>query len=187
MSKGRKLNAEEKILWGKVSETVTSQTSLSNKNFEEKEIKNKKPKLIQKNKIHIKDNITLAHKIKNPLSSMDQNLLKKLKRGKLAPESKLDLHGLTADQSYKALSSFIKNNYKLNKRLVLVITGKGERNYHSEDIFANKGVLRKMVPQWLKSTDLSIFILDVVQSHIKDGGSGALYVYLKKNKNVRHT
>ena len=50
--------------------------------------------------------------------------------------------------------------------------------------FSNKGVLRKTVPQWLKSPALNGFILDFVQSHIKDGGSGALYVYLKKNKKL---
>ena len=66
--------------------------------------------------------------------------------------------------------------------MILIITGKGERNYNSEDSFTNKGVLRKIVPQWLKSPAMNGFILDFVQSHVKDGGSGALYVYLKKNK-----
>ena len=160
MSKGRKLSSDEKALWNKISKTISDPKTIPTNINEEKEI------------------------VKNENSSraLDQNILRRLKRGKLSPEAKLDLHGLTTEQAYKALYSFINNNYKLKKRLVLIITGKGERNYNSEDSFSNKGVLRKTVPQWLKSPAISGFILDFVQSHIKDGGSGALYVYLKKNK-----
>lgn len=187
MSKGRKLSLDEKVLWDKISKTISDSKFILSNIDEEEETKNKKIKpikSIQKIVTDLKDQSRIKPSLGNPLVTMDQNTLRKLKRGKLTPEAKLDLHGLTTDQAYKALFSFINNNYKLKKRLVLIITGKGERNYNSKDSFSNKGVLRKTVPQWLKSPALNGFILDFVQSHIKDGGSGALYVYLKKNKKL---
>ena len=189
MSKGRKLSLDEKVLWDKISKTISDSKFILSNIDEEEETKNKKIKpikSIQKIVTDLKDQSRIKPRFGETLGTMDQNTLRKLKRGKLTPEAKLDLHGLTTDQAYKALYSFINNNYKLKKRLVLIITGKGERNYNSEDSFSNKGVLRKTVPQWLKSPAISGFILDFVQSHIKDGGSGALYVYLKKNKNFKN-
>ena len=187
MKKGRKLSSDEKALWNKISRTISDSKPISTDMDEEKETVIKENNLLKLKSIlnpALKNNPTAKPKSENDSGSIDQNILRRLKRGKLSPEARLDLHGLTRDQAYKALYSFINNNYKLKKRLVLIITGKGERNYNSEDSFANKGVLRKTVPQWLKSPAISGFILDFVQSHIKDGGSGALYVYLKKNKKV---
>lgn len=188
MSKGRKLSLDEKVLWNKISETINDPKSTFLNIDEDVEAKKNKKipiKLTKKIITDEKDQPQLKSRAGKTSVSMDQNTLRKLKRGKLTPEAKLDLHGLTTDQAYKALLSFINKNYKLKKRLVLIITGKGERNYNSESSFAIKGVLRKTVPQWLKSPAINGFILDFVQSHIKDGGSGALYVYLKKNKKLQ--
>lgn len=185
MSKGRKLSSDEKDLWKKISRTISNPKPMSTETDEEKEVVKKENRLLKPKpilNIDFRNNPKIKPKNENSSGTMDQNVLRKLKRGKLSPEAKLDLHGLKTDQAYKALYSFIINNYKLKKRLVLIITGKGERNYNSEDSFSSKGVLRKTVPQWLKSPAIKGFILDFVQSHIKDGGSGALYVYLKKNK-----
>ena len=187
MSKGRKLSSDEKALWNKISKTISDPKTISTNINEEKEIvKNENNRLKPRPILtpDLKNNPRIKLTNENSSGAMDQNILRRLKRGKLSPEAKLDLHGLTTDQAYKALFSFINNNYKLKKRLVLIITGKGERNYNSKDSFSNKGVLRKTVPQWLKSPALNGFILDYVQSHIKDGGSGALYVYFKKNKKL---
>lgn len=185
MSKGRKLSSDEKALWNKISRTISDPQPIVTDTNEEKEIVKKKNNPLKPKSIlnsDLKKNPRIKPKTDYSSGAMDQNILRRLKRGKLSPEAKLDLHGLTTDQAYKALYAFINNNYKLKKRLILIITGKGERNYNSEDSFSNKGVLRKIVPQWLKSPAINGFILDFVQSHIKDGGSGALYVYLKKNK-----
>ena len=185
MSKGRKLSSDEKALWNKISKTISDPKTISTNINEEKEIvKNENNRLKPRPILtpDLKNNPRIKPTNENSSGAMDQNILRRLKRGKLSPEAKLDLHGLTTDQAYKALYSFINNNYKLKKRLILIITGKGERKYNSEESFSKKGVLRKTVPQWLKSPAISGFILDFVQSHIKDGGSGALYVYLKKNK-----
>ena len=117
---------------------------------------------------------------------MDQKALKKLKKGKFTPEAKLDLHGLTSEQAHRVLMPFIIKNFKQNKRLVLVITGKGEKNNDNAYGSSNLGVLKKKVPQWLRLQPVNDCILDFVEAHQKDGGSGALYVYLKKNKKLIH-
>ena len=183
MSKGRKLSSDEKALWKKISRTISDPKPISTDIDDEKDIVKKENTLLKPIlNPGLKNNPRISPNIENSSGAIDQNILRRLKRGKLSPEAKLDLHGLTTDQAYKALYSFINNSYKLKKRLILIITGKGERNYNSEDSFTNKGVLRKTVPQWLKSPAMNGFILDFVQSHVKDGGSGALYVYLKKNK-----
>ena len=185
MSKGRNLSSDEKALWKKISRTISDPKPISTDIDDEKDIVKKKNNLLKPIlNPGLKNNPRISPNIENSSGAIDQNILRRLKRGKLSPEAKLDLHGLTTDQAYKALYSFINNSYKLKKRLILIITGKGERNYNSEESFSKKGVLRKTVPQWLKSPAMNGFILDFVQSHIKDGGSGALYVYLKKNKKV---
>jgi len=117
---------------------------------------------------------------KNASKSMDKNSLKKLKRGKLKPQAKLDLHGLTADEAYNSLIRFIIRSHEINKRLLLVITGKGQRSYNRGNGPVLGGVLKQKVPHWLRSDPISPYVLEFVEAHQKDGGAGALYVYLKK-------
>ena len=108
-------------------------------------------------------------KVKTGISALDGNTAKKLKRGVAKPAARLDLHGLTQEAAHRALSSFLKDAQKNGQRLVLVITGKG-----------TPGVLKTMVPRWLSQPEFSGLITGIETAHIRHGGAGALYVYLRK-------
>ncbi len=113
---------------------------------------------------------------------LEKNTLKKIKKGKLKIESKLDLHGFTLEESKKEVADFILKNYKFNKRLLLIITGKGQRLSVSEG-WRGTGKLKENVPIWLKSIQLSKYILWFDFASPENGGEGALMIYLKKSKN----
>lgn len=190
MKKGRILNSDEKELWSKVSESVQKSKEV---NSDKTLIEEKKPNFLKKeintvskHAAHVPSLNTVEKKLIRGSKSMDPRALKKLKKGKLTPEAKLDLHGFTSEQAHRTLLPFIINNHKQNKRLVLIITGKGEKNYDHAYSSQSLGVLKKKVPQWLQLPPVSDCILDFVEAHQKDGGSGALYVYLKRNKKFSH-
>ena len=78
---------------------------------------------------------------------------------------------------------FIKSNFLLGKRLLLIITGKGKSSKTS--FFENGsqiGIIRKSLKSWLYESEVRTKILGIVSSHINHGGEGAFYIYLKKNK-----
>lgn len=93
----------------------------------------------------------------------------RLRRGRGEPEGRIDLHGLTHDGAYRALLRFLLSAQAGEKRLVLVITGKG-------------GVLRANLPLWLGQQELRPLIGGVSEAHATHGGSGAFYVALRRRK-----
>ena len=105
-----------------------------------------------------------------------------LARGKLRPEGRIDLHGMTMAQAHPALQDFILGSAQLQRRLVLVITGKGKSKPDHGPIPERHGVLRHNVPIWLRQSPLSLVILEVTQAHQRHGGEGALYVYLRRGR-----
>ena len=113
---------------------------------------------------------------------MDRKAFGKLKRGKLVPEGKIDLHGKTLDQAHPALTRFILQSHAAGKRLVLVVTGKGKDRDDGGPIPVRLGVLRHNVPHWLSVPPLAQVVLQVTEAHLKHGGGGAYYVYLKRSR-----
>lgn len=115
----------------------------------------------------------------NPVQ-MDEKAFRRMKRGKLKPEGKLDLHGMRVDSAHPALTRFILSAQASGKRLVLVVTGKGKDRDEPGPIPVPRGVLRHHVPQWLALPPLAQAVLQVSQSHVTHGGEGAYYVYLRR-------
>lgn len=113
---------------------------------------------------------------------MNRKSFDQLKRGKLRPEAKIDLHGMTLDRAHPALTRFILSAHAQGKRLVLVVTGKGKDRDNGGPIPVRYGVLRNQVPQWLSVPPLSPFVLQVTQAHVRHGGGGAYYVYLRRKR-----
>lgn len=113
---------------------------------------------------------------------MDQKAHARLKRGKLKPEARIDLHGMTLDQARPALIGFILESHARERRLVLVITGKGKHRDDLGPIPMRPGALRHHVPMWLKAAPASQAVLQVVQAHARHGGEGAYYVYLRRRR-----
>lgn len=116
-----------------------------------------------------------------PLPKMDSKMFGRMKRGRLEPEARLDLHGMTVADAHGALAEFIFRAQSKGLRLVLVITGKGHPK--AGDPFPNeRGVLRRQVPEWLRLSPLGPLVLDVAPANRKHGGEGAFYVYLKRRR-----
>ncbi len=114
---------------------------------------------------------------------MDAGTHARMRRGKLRPEARLDLHGMTAAEAHAALLSFVLAARAAGRRLVLVITGKGRAPDAARDdpgpMPARPGRLRHEVPRWLGLPPLRDAVLQVAPAHRRHGGEGALYVYLR--------
>lgn len=113
---------------------------------------------------------------------MDAKAYGRMTRGKLAPEARIDLHGLTLAEAHPDLIRFILNAHAQGLRLVLVITGKGKAKPDHGPIPSRIGALRHQVPQWLRLPPIGGLVIQVAESHAKHGGSGAYYVYLRRGK-----
>lgn len=112
--------------------------------------------------------------------NMDRKTHTRMKRGKLKPEARIDLHGMTMDRAHPALTGFIMRSASEGRRLVLVITGKGKDRDEDGPIPVRRGVLRHNVPHWLSVPPLSPLVLQVTPAHVSHGGGGAYYVYLRR-------
>ena len=111
---------------------------------------------------------------------LDKGSARRMKRGKMQIDGRLDLHGYRQSEAFSILSNFISYSFQENKRCVLVITGKG---LHYAGVGESKaGILRKMVPVWLNEEPNRSQILSFSHAKPSDGGVGALYVLLKKSR-----
>ena len=113
---------------------------------------------------------------------MDAGLRKRMSRGKLAPEGRIDLHGMTLGEAHSALTGFILMSRTMDRRLVLVITGKGRERDEGGPMPARQGALRHQVPDWLRLPPLGDAVLQVAPAHRRHGGDGAYYVYLRRRR-----
>lgn len=111
---------------------------------------------------------------------MDHKTHKQMSRGKLRPEARLDLHGMTLAQAGPELTRFVLSCHAQGLRLVLVITGKGSRAGDEGPLPTRPGALRHQVPHWLHSAPLGAVVQQVAPAHLRHGGAGAYYVYLRR-------
>jgi DNA-nicking Smr family endonuclease len=125
---------------------------------------------------------SITHRLANAPVNMDSKSFGKMKRGKLVPEARIDLHGMTMAEAHPELLAFILGSQAMGRRLVLVITGKGKDRDDGGPIPTRNGVLRHQVPQWMALPPLAQAILQVTPAHLKHGGHGAYYVYLRRRR-----
>jgi DNA-nicking Smr family endonuclease len=104
-----------------------------------------------------------------PGTGLDRRTAQRLKRGQMAIEGRLDLHGMTQDRAHDALRHFIASGDAAGKRLLIVVTGKS-------------GVLHHAVPRWLAEGENRGRVLSIAAAQSKDGGAGALYVLLRRRR-----
>lgn len=121
---------------------------------------------------------SMAARLTHAPVQMDNKAYGKMTRGKLKPEARIDLHGLTMAEAHPDLIAFILGSHAIGRRLVLVITGKGKLR----DDGGRLGILRHQVPQWMALPPLSQAILQVTPAHLNHGGHGAYYVYLRRSR-----
>jgi DNA-nicking Smr family endonuclease len=111
------------------------------------------------------------------LAPLERRLRQKLARGRAAPEAAIDLHGMRRQDAFFALRGFLLRAQSEDARLVLVVTGKGERPKSGESI---RGILRTSVPNWLRGEEFRSIVAGFEEAARPHGGSGALYVRLRR-------
>lgn len=110
---------------------------------------------------------------------MDQKVFRQLRAGQLSPEAHLDLHGQNADQAQLALLHFVRENYMAGKRCLLLIPGRGINSP------GGLPVLKEELKTWLTRDPLKRVVLAFATALPRHGGTGALYVLLRKFKKTK--
>jgi DNA-nicking Smr family endonuclease len=114
---------------------------------------------------------------------LDAAAKRRLRRGRIEVEGRVDLHGMRRAEAHSALAHYLAESQAAGRRCILVITGKGGRTTGAGEgdfVTRGDGVLRQQVPQWLRQEPSSSRIFAVEQAHPRHGGAGALYVFLRK-------
>ena len=119
-----------------------------------------------------------------PHAPFDPRISKRIARGRHTIDARLDLHGLRQQDAYVVLRRFLARCQADGLRHVLVITGKGGKpdDTASRDFWQadERGILRRLVPQWLAEPSFRLHVVSFTESAMKHGGSGALYVTIRK-------
>ncbi len=117
---------------------------------------------------------------KEPLPNKDLSNIKK----KNGNTKNFDFHGFSLDEANKKINKLIKDSYKNGVRKLVVVTGKGIHSGNEKNPYTSKdlGILKYSIPEYIKNTpELMKLINEIKEADIKDGGSGAFYIFLKRN------
>ena len=136
----------------------------------------------KENSFYAGSGINLPPLEKDSTAGIDNQTAKKFKREEYKIEAVLDLHGKTEKDAYDKVYDFIIKAYNRGQRCILIITGKGINPHENEDIFAARGILKESVPNWLRSEELRPMIMAFKHPSEAKGGSGALYILLRRKK-----
>lgn len=109
----------------------------------------------------------------DPGMQIDPHSLERIRRGKLAIEAQIDLHGSTQEEAFSQVDTFLDESWRLRRRLLLVITGKGTA-------IDGGGVLRSVVPRWITEGRFRDCLVGIAPANQRDGGDGAVYVMFHK-------
>lgn len=197
MRRKRQLSSEERALWDLVAQRTVPMHNRPVRNEPTPALKpsvrdpvQPEPAAIPSFRVGQKSSPHRPHEIAVPVADelslaplkMDKRAHGKLTKGRIEPEARIDLHGMTLSEAHPELIAFILSAHASGKRLVLVITGKGKDRDEGGPIPTRLGVLRHQVPQWLRLPPLMQAVLQIVPAHIRHGGHGAYYVYLRRGR-----
>jgi DNA-nicking Smr family endonuclease len=115
-----------------------------------------------------------------PLAPIERRLKRELARGRAPIDGALDLHGLSQAEAHQALRGFLRHSQTRAARLVIIVTGKGGAIDELSGWPNERGVLKRLTPQWLREPDLRSVVLGFEEAGRAHGGSGALYVRLRR-------
>jgi DNA-nicking Smr family endonuclease len=119
---------------------------------------------------------------KDKLPNKDLFLKKKRREGLVKT---IDLHGYILQEANEIIDNFINKSFLEGVSRIVVITGKGLRSNNASNPYVSKdlSILKHSVPQYIQENkSLMKKIIKIIDAKIEDGGSGAFYIYLKKNK-----
>jgi DNA-nicking Smr family endonuclease len=169
-----KLNDEDRVLWSLVTRTAKPlKGKLSVTPVEPEPVEKREPP--KQPSVQLPAAPAAKPKVQHVSHSLDDQTLDKLSKGRLPIEGRVDLHGMTQDEAYSLLYSFLHRAHAGGVRYVLIITGKGSSS-------GGDGVLRRSVPAWLSTPAFRLIVSSHDHAARHHGGSGALYVRLRRTR-----
>ena len=127
------------------------------------------------------------HKFINSTEKLPNKDFKHQKNKNLKVRS-IDLHGYTLDEANKTIEDFINKAFSENINKLIIVTGKGLHSKNEKDPYVSKdlGILKYSVPEFINNNaSLMKMINEITDAKIEDGGGGAFYIFLKKNKSIK--
>ncbi len=127
------------------------------------------------------------NKFINSTEKLSNKDLKNQKNKNLKIRS-IDLHGYTLDEANKTIKDFISKAFSENINKLIIVTGKGLHSENEKDPYVSKdfGILKYSVPEFItNNTSLMSMINEITDAKKEDGGGGAFYIFLKKNKSIK--
>ena len=112
----------------------------------------------------------------------------KLSKQKIFKVRSIDLHGYTLEEANQTIERFIYQSYREKINKLIVVTGKGIHSQNEKDPYVSKdlSILKYSVPEFIENNkSLMSIINEIKDASIEDGGSGAFYIFLKKNKSTK--
>ena len=100
----------------------------------------------------------------------------------------IDLHGYGLEEANKSIEDFIIKSYQEKINKLIVVTGKGIHSQNEKDPYVSKdlSILKYSVPEFISNNkNLMKIIYEMKDANIEDGGGGAFYIFLKKNKSIK--
>ncbi|MCM2476684.1 Smr/MutS family protein [Rhizobium sp. CG5] len=180
MSGKDKISTEDRILWGKVARSTRALPGrLEDLTEFERSFLEELPEIVPMPKLSPGLDPFVVQKVDNKKSSgmhhpLERPVKRKLARGQLALEARIDLHGLIQSEAHGILLDFLIRAHERGLRHVLVITGKGSS-------MGSDGALKRAVPMWFSKTEFRYLISSHEQAARHHGGEGALYVRLSRS------
>jgi DNA-nicking Smr family endonuclease len=174
----RKLSDEERTLWSRITRSVAP---LRRKAVEPAEAASTTRKTTAAPTVRAHAPVRTPAPPTKPAPSvepLDRKLKRRLARGTVEIDARLDLHGKTQSQAHAALLRFLHRAQGDGARFVLVITGKGTRDD------GERGVLKRQVPLWLRLPEFRGYVAGLEDAHIGHGGEGALYVKIRRERSA---
>ncbi|MBM7049138.1 MULTISPECIES: Smr/MutS family protein [Rhizobium] len=183
--KERKLSAEDRILWGRVAKSTRPmagrmadmeafEAALAAEAASEEKARAAKagtapvPTDPQNGPTPAKQPSGRHHQLERPVK-------RKIAKGRLALEARIDLHGLIQSEAHGMLLDFLLRAHGRGLRHVLVITGKGSS-------MGSEGALKRAVPLWFSKPEFRFLISSYETAAQHHGGDGALYIRLSRPK-----
>ena len=108
----------------------------------------------------------------------------KSKQLSLIKTKTIDLHGYTLDEANTVINNFIKNCYEEKVNKIIVVTGKGLHSENEKNPYVSKdlSILKYSIPEYISSNESLMSVINEIRdAKIEDGGSGAFYIFVKKN------
>jgi DNA-nicking Smr family endonuclease len=174
--RARELTDEDRVLWNLVARTTTPLKGRRPAEMEQAETATMAELLAERTTEPARPALPAAAPRRHVAAAqhpLDRQTHEKLAAGRLPIEGRVDLHGMTQEQAYGLLLSFLSRAHATGVRYVLVITGKGSSS-------GGDGVLRRAVPAWLATAPFRGLVGSHDPAARQHGGGGALYVRLRR-------